>query len=279
MANIKQTRKQRWQDDHSGEPVLVFDNVSFGSGVRPVLRNVSFKLMGDETRILLGATGAGKSVLLKLADGLLRPDAGSIQVFGKEVGDMSEKDLLVLRTDVGMLFQESALFDSLCVRDNVAYELIEDHVPSEEVDQRVRQALKYVELEKSFGAFPPELSGGMQRRVAIARAIINDPDLLLYDSPTGGLDPVSAAAIEDLIIKQRDIHGCCSLLVTERLQDVSIISTHYFDSGVNRITKLPDHHEDKNTTFLFLHEGTIVLDGSISDLVHSHDPFIRAFLE
>ena len=195
-------------------PVVVFENVSIGWEGKPVLKDISFEVHPGETRLLLGPAGSGKSVLMKLADGLMRPDSGRITVFGQEVSTMNEEDLLQLRGSIGMVFQEGALFDSLTVRDNVAYRLIESHVPDEEIDQRVREALKFVELEQTLDKFPSQLSGGMRRRVAIARAIVGKPELLLYDSPTGGLDPITSTNIIELVMKQRDVNHTSSLLIT-----------------------------------------------------------------
>src|SRR6185437_6066111 len=174
------------------EPVVVYDNVSISFDLKPVLENISFTVQHGETRIILGPAGCGKSVLMKLANGLLRPDSGTIEVFGQEITTMPEKDLFKLRSRIGMVFQESALFDSLSVEDNVAYRLHEDRVPEDEAHTRVVEALKFVELEQAIAKFPSELSGGMRRRVSIARAIISNPDLILYDSPTGGLDPITS---------------------------------------------------------------------------------------
>ena len=186
-------------------PVVVFRNVTIAFDGPPVLEDISFSVAPGETRILLGPAGVGKSVLLKLVNGLLRPDQGSILLFGEEISHMPEQKLFPLRTRVGMVFQEGALFDSLTVRDNVAYQLIQEQVPDAEIDQRVRDALRFVELEETFDLFPASLSGGMRRRVAIARALIRTPELLLYDSPTGGLDPLTSTTIIELIVKERDV--------------------------------------------------------------------------
>ena len=176
-------------------PVVAFRNVSIAFDGPPVLDDVSFSVAPGETRILLGRAGVGKSVLLKLVNGLLRPDRGSILLFGEEIAQMPEEQLFPLRTRTGMVFQEGALFDSLSVRDNVAYQLIQEQVPDDEIDRRVRDALRFVELEETFDLFPASLSGGMRRRVAIARALIRTPELLLYDSPTGGLDPITSPPV------------------------------------------------------------------------------------
>ena len=181
----------------------------------------------------------GKSVLLKLANGLLCPDEGSVLLFGQEISHMREQDLFPLRTRTGMVFQEGALFDSLTVRDNVAYQLIQERVPDEEIDSRVRQALRFVGLEETFSLFPGSLSGGMRRRVAIARALIHHPDMVLYDSPTGGLDPVTSTTIIELIVKERDVNRTPSVLVTHRLQDAFTMTTHRFDAAQNAWSHCP----------------------------------------
>ena len=228
--------------------------------------------------MLLGPAGVGKSVLLKLANGLLRPDSGRITVFGEEVSSMPERDLFALRARIGMVFQEGALFDSLTVRDNVAFRLVEEHVPDTEIDVRVAEALRFVELEHTMQMFPSQLSGGMRRRVAIARAIVTKPDLLLYDSPTGGLDPITSTTIIELVVKQRDVYHTSSLLVTHRLQDAFTLVSHRFNQAENRMEKLPEGEKDDSTTFLVLREGELIFDGTSHDLVTSDDPFLREYL-
>jgi phospholipid/cholesterol/gamma-HCH transport system ATP-binding protein len=265
--------------DESREPVLAFQGVTLGFEGPPVLNDLSFSVAPGETRILLGPAGVGKSVLLKAANGLLRPDNGSIRLFGEEIATMPEEQLFPLRRRIGMVFQEGALFDSLTVRDNVAYQLIQERVGDEEIDERVRQALSFVGLEETFWLFPSSLSGGMRRRVAIARAFINHPDLLLYDSPTGGLDPVTSSTIIELIVKERDVHRKPSLLVTHRIQDAFSLCTHYFDTEQNAMVPYPKGTTDSGTTFLMLDEGRLIFDGSLRDLVNSEDPFVREFLE
>ena len=260
-------------------PVLEFQHVSIAFDGPAVLNDISFSVAQGETRILLGPAGVGKSVLLKLANGLLRPDAGSIRLFGNEIATMPEQDLFALRTRIGMVFQEGALFDSLTVRDNVAYQLIQERTADSEIDERVHEALTFVGLEETFSLFPASLSGGMRRRVAIARALIHQPDLLLYDSPTGGLDPVTSTTIIELIIKQRDVHRTPSLLVTHRIQDAFTLCTHYFDTKTNAMVPYPKGTTDTGTTFLMLDEGRLIFNGSLRELVDSDDPFVREFLE
>ena len=261
------------------DPVLAFRNVTIAFDGPPVLEDITFSLAPGETRILLGPAGVGKSVMLKLCNGLLRPDRGSIQLFGEEIATMPERNLFPLRIRTGMVFQESALFDSLSVRDNVAYQLIQELVPDDEIDTRVREALAFVGLEQTFSLFPSSLSGGMKRRVAIARAFIRHPELLLYDSPTGGLDPVTSTTIIELIVKERDVHQTPSMLVTHRLQDAFTLCSHRFDTEENRMVPLPKGQTNPNTKFLMLEEGRLIFDGTLHDLVRSEDPFVREFLE
>ena len=262
----------------SSEPVVVFENVSISFEEKEVLRDISFIVEPGDTRILLGPAGVGKSVLLKLANGLLRPDSGRIFVFGKEVSAMREEDLFALRDHIGMVFQEGALFDSLTVRDNVAFRLIQEHVPDAEIDQRVTEVLRFVELDHTLDKFPSELSGGMRRRVAIARAIVSRPDLLLYDSPTGGLDPITSTTIIELVVKQRDVYNTSSLLVTHRLQDAFTLATHRFNQEKNKMEPLPGKETNPHTSFLMLHDCKLIFDGNTHDFVHSDDLFIQNYL-
>ena len=277
MSTASQSAAGVIEQDPS-QPVVVFDHVSIGFEGKRVLEDISLTVSPGETRILLGPAGSGKSVLLKLANGLMRPDAGTITVFGEAVSSMPEEQLFQLRGRIGMVFQEGALFDSLTVRDNVAYRLMEQKVPEAEVTQRVLEALRFVELEQTVDKYPSQLSGGMRRRVAIARAVVNRPDLLLYDSPTGGLDPITSTTIIELVMKQRDVYRTSSLLVTHRLQDAFTLATHTFDRAQNHMVPIPDGGLDPKTNFLVLHDGHIVFDGSTHDLVHSSDPFLKEYL-
>jgi phospholipid/cholesterol/gamma-HCH transport system ATP-binding protein len=270
-------------DTPAGAPVVQFENVTIGFEGKIVLKDISFEVDHGQTLIILGPAGCGKSVLLKLANGLLRPDSGSIRIFGQEITTMRERDLFPLRAKIGMVFQESALFDSMNVEDNVAYRLHEEHVPEPQIHTRVVEALKFVELEKAIAKFPSELSGGMRRRVSIARAIISNPDLILYDSPTGGLDPITSTTIIELVMKQRDVSQTTSLLVTHRLQDAFALAANRFDpetGGMKPIPKDgPDHGLDPGTKFLVLHDGGIEFHGSTEELVHTTDPWLQRYLE
>jgi phospholipid/cholesterol/gamma-HCH transport system ATP-binding protein len=262
----------------SNSPVVEFRNVSIGFDGHPVLTDVSFTVGHAETRIILGPAGTGKSVLMKIANGLLMPDSGEVFIFGKPLSHMSEKQLFEMRAHVGMVFQESALFDSLNVEDNVAYRLEEEHVPHEETHARVVEALHFVELEKAIAKFPSELSGGMRRRVSIARAIVSRPDLILYDSPTGGLDPITSTTIIELVVKQRDVSHTTSLLITHRLQDAFTLATHRFDQQVGHMEPIPNGGIDDSTRFLVLNEGHVVFDGSTEELVATPDPWLKSFI-
>lgn len=265
--------------DPQAEPVVALDHVAVAFDGPPVFEDVSFSIAPGETRILLGPAGVGKSVLLKLIIGLIRPLEGSVELFGEDISHMPEDNLFPLRARAGMVFQEGALFDSLTVRDNVAYQLIQERVPDDEIDTRVREELRFVGLEQTFSLYPSSLSGGMRRRVAIARALIHQPELILYDSPTGGLDPVTSETIIELIVKQRDVRATPSLLVTHRLQDAFTLCTNRFDSQQDRMVPLPEGQTDPNTTFLMLNEGRLIFDGSLDELVHCSDQFVREFLE
>ena len=265
-----------------GDPsadAVVFDNVSIAFEENVVLNGVSFHLPRGETKALFGVAGSGKSTILKLTLGLMKPDGGRIFLLGQEVTSMSEQQLFELRRRVGIVFQESALFDSLKVRENVAFRLMEEHLSEEEIDRRVREALRFVELERTIDMYPSELSGGMRRRVAIARAIITQPEVLLYDSPTGGLDPVTSNTIVELIVKQRDVYKTSALMVTHRLQDAFTMATHQFDKGRNKMVPLPKgQRSDVPMSFLILRDGKIIFDGDMRELAASRDPYIREYI-
>ena len=264
-------------------PVVQFEDVSIAFDANPVLRNISFSVERGQTLVLLGPAGCGKSVLLKLANGLLKPDSGTIRVFGEDIDKLRRRELYALRARIGMVFQESALFDSLTVEENVAYRLHEEHVPEDEAHMRVVEALKFVELEAAIDKFPSELSGGMRRRVSIARAIVSHPDLILYDSPTGGLDPITSTTIIELVMKQRDVWHTTSLVVTHRLQDAFILAANRFDPATGGMKPLPrdgpDHGIDEGMKFLLLNEGKIVFHGTTEELVRSDDPWVKRYLE
>jgi len=260
--------------------VIVFENVAIAFEDKAVLDGISFRLPRGETKAVFGVAGSGKSTILKLALGLIRPDSGHIYTLGEDVTQMREEQLFELRRKVGIVFQESALFDSLTVHDNVAFRLMEEGtVNADEIDRRVREALRFVELENTVDLFPAELSGGMRRRVAIARAIITQPETLLYDSPTGGLDPITSTTIVELIVKQRDVYRTSSLLVTHRLQDAFIMANHSFDVKTNQMRLVPPGGRiDVPLSFLMLREGKVIFDGDLHALAGSQDEYIREYI-
>lgn len=259
---------------------IVFEDVYLSFEDNEVLRGISFQLAYGETKALFGVAGSGKSTILKLALGLFPPDSGRIIVLGNDITQMREEDLFPMRARLGMVFQESALFDSLTVRENVAYRLIEESgIYSQEIDRKVRESLRFVELEHTLDMFPSELSGGMRRRVAIARAIITQPELLLYDSPTAGLDPVTSNTIVDLIMKQRDVYRTSSLLVTHRLQDAFTLATHEFDPKTSQVRALPKgQYCNVPMSFIVLRDGKVIFDGDIRQLAHTTDEYIREYI-
>lgn len=266
--------------DDAQHRAIVFEDVAIAFEGQPVLDGISFQLPRAETKVLFGVAGSGKTTILKLALGLIKPDRGRVFVLGYEVSAMREEDLFDLRRKIGMVFQESALFDSLTVRENVAYRLIEEeHMPDEEVEQRVIEALRFVELEHTLDLLPSELSGGMRRRVAIARAIITQPEIVLYDSPTAGLDPITSTRIIELIMKQRDVYHSSALMVTHRLQDGFIMASHYFDMETNQMRSLAESPKrEVNTSFLVLRDGKVIFDGTAVELADTRDEYIREYI-
>ena len=269
-------------DDRSLDTVhkaIIFEDVSISFEDAPVLNGVSFELRRGETKIIFGVAGSGKSTILKLCLGLLKPDSGHIYVLGHDITKMTEEELFDLRNKVGIVFQESALFDSLNVRDNVAFRLMEEHLPEAEVEKRVRESLRFVELEDAIEKFPAELSGGMRRRVGIARAIITQPEVLLYDSPTGGLDPITSTTIIELIMKQRDVYKTSALMVTHRLQDGFTLAGHTFDPATKHMKSSDGMPSlDVRTSFMILRDGKAVFDGNAHDLGKVEDPYIKEYI-
>jgi phospholipid/cholesterol/gamma-HCH transport system ATP-binding protein len=222
----------------SGEPLIIFKDVRIGFDDGEILRGVSFNVSPGETKVLLGESGSGKTLIMKMAAGLLRADSGQILVTGREVGGTSENELLDFRRRIGFVFQESALFDSLTVEENVAFRLREENVDENEIDLRVREVLRFVEMEEAIEKYPAELSGGMRRRVSIARALVDRPPIIFYDSPTAGLDPVTSQTIITLILRDRDTQNVTSLLATHRVQDAFGLANFRFDKGNNRVERL-----------------------------------------
>ena len=265
-------------------PAVVFDDVHLGFGEGDILRGISFSVPPRETMVLLGETGTGKTLTLKLACGLLKPTRGTVSVLGQEVSSMSEKELLHLRERIGFVFQEGALFDSMTVGENVAYRLREEHVKEEEIEPRVKEALQFVELDHTADQLPSELSGGMRRRVSIARALINRPDIVLYDSPTAGLDPVTSQTIISLIMRLRDVYGVTALMATHRLQDGFALANFCFDKQTKHVVRInsekaaTDGQTAAPTRFMVYKDGRIYFNGDPQELASSKDPYLRRFL-
>lgn len=258
---------------------IIFEDVHLSFEDIPVLNGISFELKRGETKTIFGVAGSGKSTMLKLCLGLIKPDAGHIYVLGHDVTAMPEEELFDLRSQVGIVFQESALFDSLTVRQNVAFRLTEEKLPEKEIEVRVREALRFVELEHTLDMFPSSLSGGMRRRVGIARAIITHPEILLYDSPTGGLDPITSTTIIELIMKQRDVAKTSALLVSHRLQDGFMLASHFYDPVTNSMQPVNGRPmRDVHTSFLVLRDGKIIFDGTAQQLAKVDDPYIREYI-
>jgi phospholipid/cholesterol/gamma-HCH transport system ATP-binding protein len=263
-----------------GQAAIEFNNVRLGFDEGEILCGVTFSAQERETVILLGETGTGKTLLLKLASGLLRPDSGSIRVLGKDISGMPESELLETRRQIGFVFQEGALFDSLTVGENVAYRLYEDGVGDEEIEPRVQEVLRFVELGHTSDKLPSELSGGMRRRVAIARALVTRPPIVLYDSPTAGLDPITSQTIISLILRLRDVYGVTALLATHRLQDGFALANFHFDPQSKKVRRdsSPESAGVAPTRFLVLRAGKIYFEGSPDELMKSQDPYLQRFL-
>jgi phospholipid/cholesterol/gamma-HCH transport system ATP-binding protein len=276
-----------------GEPLIEFRDVSIGFDEGDVLRGLSFDVSPGETKVFLGESGSGKTLIMKLAAGLLHADTGDIWVMGHNIGEMSENELLDFRRHLGFVFQEGALFDSMTVAENVAFRLREENVPDAEVDERVREALKFVELEAALDKYPAELSGGMRRRVSIARALVDRPPLVFYDSPTAGLDPVTSQTIITLILRGRDLQGVTSLLATHRVQDAFGLANFRFDKESNRVVSdggngarrvEPGHGQGEGvavappTNVLVLREGKVYFEGTAESVLHSSDEYLKKFL-
>jgi phospholipid/cholesterol/gamma-HCH transport system ATP-binding protein len=262
------------------EPVIAFEDVSLAFDDKVVLDRISFALLPGRMKIILGASGSGKSTILRLILGLLRPDSGRISVMGEPVDRMPEAELMAVRSHLGMVFQEGALFDSLTVRENVGFRLYEEtRLPLEEVDRRVAEVLGFVGLGEYGERMPSELSGGQRRRVAIARAMTARPRILLYDEPTTGLDPITALTIDDEIIKLRDLEGVSSIVVTHQLRDAFYIATHEAGGTQDAPSFGPvSAARTGMTEFMMLREGHIAFTGTAADLHASKDPYLQAFL-
>jgi phospholipid/cholesterol/gamma-HCH transport system ATP-binding protein len=272
--------------------IVRFVDVSLSFGATPALAHVSFEIKAGETRVVLGTAGSGKTMLLKTAVGLVKPDSGRVYLFGQDVTDFKESELFDIRAKVGMLFQEGGLFDSLTIEENVAFPLLNQRAlhqngtrPAEDVANRVREALRFVELEHTLEKFPNELSGGMRRRVGIARAVVTRPALVLYDSPTAGLDPITANTIISVILKERDLRNTASIMVTHRYQDGHLMANFRYNSSNGQIEPatrtgregIRAQGSQVTTKFLVMREGRLVFEGPESELRANPDPYIQKF--
>jgi phospholipid/cholesterol/gamma-HCH transport system ATP-binding protein len=261
---------------------LKFDRVTVSfDGEKPALDNISFEVPSGDSRVLFGAAGAGKTVVLKTALGLVRADSGHVFVFGQEITRMPEQELFVVRAKIGMLFQESALFDSMTIEDNVAYPLVNQpsvHASPQEVEKRVEDALRFVELEGTLDKFPSELSGGMRRRVGVARAMVTNPPLVLFDSPTAGLDPVTANTIVDLIVKQRDMNHTTTLLVTHRYKNGDLLVNYHYDPKSSAIERNRNGQRPGETKFLGFMDGKLIFEGSQAEMESTKDSYVSKFV-
>lgn len=267
--------------------LLRFDAVSLRFDEIVALDSVSFDLCSGETRVVLGAAGSGKTTLLKTAIGLIRPDAGRVYLFNEEITRMNENQLFDIRSKVGVLFQEGGLFDSISVAENVAYPLLNRRtnlVPVDQVESKVRDALRFVELEHTMDQFPSELSGGMRRRVGIARAVVSEPPLVLYDSPTAGLDPITANTIMALIAKERDSKGTASLIVTQRYQDGQLMANFRYNRSSGQLEPASGNGMGESggaparTIFMVMKDGRVVFEGVQHELEACQDEYVRKFV-
>jgi phospholipid/cholesterol/gamma-HCH transport system ATP-binding protein len=275
------TEKSERASSGTHEPVVAFEHVSLAFDDKVILKDVSFALNSGHTKIILGASGAGKSITLKIILGLLKPDAGAVWVNGQRVDQLTEDAMMAVRADVGMVFQEGALFDSLTVRENVGYRLYEESdQPLEAVDRRVQEVLGWVGLSEFIDRMPSALSGGQRRRVAIARAMTSKPKIILYDEATTGLDPITATTVDDEIIKLRDLEEVSSIVVTHQLRDAFYVATRTAErakDGKIRIG-LADREKERETEFLMLRDGLIVFEGDAEALRNSKDEYLKTFL-
>ena len=278
-------------------PVVRFEDVSLHFDGTPALDRVSFEIRAGEACVVFGAAGSGKTMLLKVAVGLVRHDSGRVFLFGQDITGLREQDLFDLRARVGILFQEGGLFDSLTIAENVGYPLLNQpalrsHLADNgaggrtgavgrTVDDRVREALRFVELEETVGKFPSELSGGMRRRVGIARAVVTQPALLLYDSPTAGLDPITAGTIITLILKERDLRNTATIMATHRYQDGQLMANFRYNpnsGSIEAIRRGEGSGHVHSTRFLVMRDGKIVFEGTQAAMEASQDAYVRKFL-
>lgn len=263
-------------------PAIEFRGVRLAFGERVILEQVSFEVGHGESKIVMGGSGTGKSTILRLALGLIKPDEGQILIDGEDITEYSEEQLMRVRQKIGMVFQEGALFDSMTVYENVAYRLREQKVPEDEVEATVTQMLRFVDLEPAIYQLPNELSGGMRRRVGIARALVGSPKIVLFDEPTAGLDPITARTICELALRLRDLENVASIFVTHRLQDIEVLSSEYVTQNAQGEIEFHKEGDDMclvNTRFIMLKDGQIIFSGSDEQLNQAPDPYIRRFLQ
>ncbi|MCS7314732.1 MAG: ATP-binding cassette domain-containing protein [Bryobacterales bacterium] len=279
-AALAEREGAMWRETgQDGVPVLRFDRVSVSFDEVRALNDVSFRVYAGESRVILGAAGSGKTVLLKTALGLIKPDSGRVWVFGQDITEMPESELFAIRARIGVLFQEGGLFDSLTVEENVGYPLENQpslRCPPDERRRRVEEALRFVELEHTLEKYPSELSGGMRRRVGIARAVVTEPELVLYDSPTAGLDPITAYTIIALIVKERDLRNITTIMVTHRYQDAHFLAGFRWDPATGRLVPAPAGQT--RTRFMVLREGRLAFEGTRAELEASRDPYLMKFV-
>lgn len=267
--------------EKADESVLRFEDVSVSFDGEPALVGVSFEARAGQSHVIMGAAGSGKTVLLKTAMGLVKPEAGKVYVFGQDITTRSEQELFTIRSKIGMLFQESALFDSLNIEENVAYPLLNQksiQFPPDQVERRVKEALEFVELGSTLEKFPNELSGGMRRRAAIARAVVTEPPLQMYDSPTAGLDPITAHTIMALLIKERDVSNATTMMVTHRYQDGNLMANFRYNSKQGSLEPARNgERKTAQTTFMVMKEGRLIFEGDQDELEANQDPYISKF--
>jgi phospholipid/cholesterol/gamma-HCH transport system ATP-binding protein len=279
MAQLAAVSSLRQPTRASVVPAVDFERVSLAFDENVVLRDISFAITSGRLRVLLGPSGSGKTVILKLILGFLKPDSGTIRVNGQRTDDMTESELMKVRADIGMLFQESALFDSLTVADNVGYRLYEEtDMPVDDVRRRIEEVLGFIGLQEYIDRMPAELSGGQRRRVAIARAMAAKPHLLLFDSPTSGLDPITAKTVDAEILKLRDLEHVTSILVTHQLDDAFYVASHEAVREGARIAIRASTQKTDAADFMMLRDGRLYFEGSAPELRASQDPYIRKFL-
>ena len=281
MATVATPQTAKEILSEPGAPVIVFDHVELAFDEKVVLRDLSFTLIKGHTKIILGASGSGKSTALKIIVGLLRADGGVVWVNGHRVDELDEAGLMEARSDLGMIFQEGALFDSLTVRENVGYKLYEEtNMPLADIDRRVAEVLGFIGLSEHIDKMPSELSGGQRRRVAIARAISFRPSIMLYDEATTGLDPITATTVDDEMIKLRDLESVSSIIVTHQLRDAFYVAEHMAERGPDGTVRVvpATREKEREAEFIMLRDGVIIFEGDADTLRASNDPYIRDFL-